>query len=347
MQIAFLMAKSRRAAALFLLVLLLPAGALDAAHPEAARGSGGAVASAAPAATEAGLEVLRAGGNAADAAVATALALAVVRPRAGNLGGGGFAVTRFGSEVKTLDFRETAPAEATHDMYLDERGEPRPGGIVDRATGRGRAGISGRAVRAPQKARSAALGESGCTGDQARAGRFHGRPPARASGPENTPISLRRFPETAAVWLPGGKPPEAGSYDAVARAGGDARSLRRERRTGDHRGTDRRGGRARGAPPRWRSSRRRSGRLSPGVARTGAIRSFRMAGGVDAIAVFGRNHPRSDLRYAGASRVVQIFPLWCRSIPPIGRGIPSRLCRPRSSRRSPDKPGERASTACP
>ena len=127
MQIAFLMAKSRRVVALLLLVLVLPAGALGAAHPGAERGSAGAVASAAPAATEAGLEVLRAGGNAADAAVATALALAVGRPRAGNLGGGGFAVTRFGSEVKTLDFRETAPAQATHDMFLNERGEPRPG----------------------------------------------------------------------------------------------------------------------------------------------------------------------------------------------------------------------------
>ena len=127
MQIAFLMAKSRRAAALLLLVLLLPAGVVTAAHPEAVRGTGGAVSSAALGATEAGLEILRAGGNAADAAVATALALAVVRPRAGNLGGGGFAVTRFGDEVKTLDFRETAPAEATRDMYLDEKGEPRPG----------------------------------------------------------------------------------------------------------------------------------------------------------------------------------------------------------------------------
>jgi len=210
MQIAFLMAKSRRAAALFLLVLLLPAGALDAAHPEAARGSGGAVASAAPAATEAGLEVLRAGGNAADAAVATALALAVVRPRAGNLGGGGFAVTRFASEVKTLDFRETAPAQATHDMYLDERGEPRPGASLIGPLAAGVPGSPaglyelhkklGRLPWAKVVAPAISLARDGFTVDR-----------RLALGTKEYADLLGRFPETAAVWLPGGQPLEAGS----------------------------------------------------------------------------------------------------------------------------------------
>ena len=105
-------------------LVLSTATAVLAANPDAVRGSGGAVASAAPAATEAGLEILRAGGNAVDAAVATALALAVVHPQAGNLGGGGFAVIRMGGAVETLDFREAAPAAAHHDMYLDENGDP-------------------------------------------------------------------------------------------------------------------------------------------------------------------------------------------------------------------------------
>lgn len=71
-------------------------------------------------ATQVGHDVLAAGGNAVDAAVATAFALAVTRPNAGNLGGGGFAVVRTGKgKVSAIDFRETAPAAATADMYKD------------------------------------------------------------------------------------------------------------------------------------------------------------------------------------------------------------------------------------
>jgi gamma-glutamyltranspeptidase/glutathione hydrolase len=77
-------------------------------------------------ATSVGRDVLAAGGNAADAAVATAFALAVAYPTAGNIGGGGFAVTRMKGQVRALDFRETAPAAATRDMYLDKDGKPKP-----------------------------------------------------------------------------------------------------------------------------------------------------------------------------------------------------------------------------
>ncbi|HEY4179926.1 MAG TPA: gamma-glutamyltransferase [Kofleriaceae bacterium] len=75
-------------------------------------------------ATKVGKQVLASGGNAVDAAVATAFALAVAHPTAGNLAGGGFAVVRLAAGKATaLDFRETAPASATKDMYLDEKGE--------------------------------------------------------------------------------------------------------------------------------------------------------------------------------------------------------------------------------
>ncbi len=82
------------------------------------------VAAAHPLASAAGLAILKKGGNAIDAAIAVQFALAVVYPRAGNLGGGGFLVYRSGDgkEVSTLDFREKAPLAASRDMYLDEKG---------------------------------------------------------------------------------------------------------------------------------------------------------------------------------------------------------------------------------
>jgi gamma-glutamyltranspeptidase/glutathione hydrolase len=88
--------------------------------------SHGAVVSAHPLASNAGVTMLRQGGNAFDAAIATQLALAVVYPGAGNIGGGGFMVahTADGKEL-ALDFREKAPAAATRDMYLDDKGNPR------------------------------------------------------------------------------------------------------------------------------------------------------------------------------------------------------------------------------
>jgi gamma-glutamyltranspeptidase/glutathione hydrolase len=95
-------------------------------HPIVVRGTKGMVVSDDALATEVGREVLASGGNAADAAVALAFALAVTYPTAGNVGGGGFAVTRVRGEVRALDFRETAPAAATRDMYLSADGEPKP-----------------------------------------------------------------------------------------------------------------------------------------------------------------------------------------------------------------------------
>lgn len=84
----------------------------------------GVVVCAHPLASEAGAKVMAMGGNAYDAAVATQLALAVVYPQAGNIGGGGFLVgVKNTGEKFTIDFRETAPAKATKDMYLDRNGK--------------------------------------------------------------------------------------------------------------------------------------------------------------------------------------------------------------------------------
>ena len=77
-----------------------------------------------PNAAEVGAAVLKAGGNAVDAAVAVALALAVTYPVAGNLGGGGFLLARFADgRTSFIDFRERAPSKASRDMYLDAHGK--------------------------------------------------------------------------------------------------------------------------------------------------------------------------------------------------------------------------------
>ena len=171
--------------------------------------SAGAVASAAPAATAAGMEVLASGGNATDAAVATALALAVVHPVAGNLGGGGFAVVRMGETVAALDFRETAPSAAWREMYLDASGAPRPEASL----------VGGLAVGVP-----------GSPGGYFELHRRFGRLPWEqvvapairlaegftvtsrlASDLESEKALLARFAASARVWLPGGTPPRVGS----------------------------------------------------------------------------------------------------------------------------------------
>jgi len=203
------MSSAPRSAWLGVVVAVVFAGPLGAAGPVAPHGRGGAVASAAPAATAAGLEVLEAGGNAADAAVATAVALAVVHPIAGNLGGGGFAVVRVGAEVAALDFRETAPSAASRDMFLDARGRPDPerslvGPLAAGVPGSA-AGLHelhrrfGRLPWARVVAPAVRLAEGGFVVTERLAAELAGEAGL-----------LARFPETAAVWLPGGSPPAAG-----------------------------------------------------------------------------------------------------------------------------------------
>lgn len=85
----------------------------------------GAVVTAHPLASQVGVEILKKGGNAIDAAIAVKFALAVVYPNAGNLGGGGFMVYRSkDGAIASLDFREKAPENASRDMYLDKDGNP-------------------------------------------------------------------------------------------------------------------------------------------------------------------------------------------------------------------------------
>ncbi|HVF38653.1 MAG TPA: gamma-glutamyltransferase, partial [Gemmatimonadaceae bacterium] len=92
------------------------------------------VASSSKIASEAGLEILKAGGNAVDAAVAVGFALAVAYPEAGNIGGGGFMVIRMADgRTAALDYREMAPRAATRDMYLDSTRRLTQAGVIGRA----------------------------------------------------------------------------------------------------------------------------------------------------------------------------------------------------------------------
>jgi gamma-glutamyltranspeptidase / glutathione hydrolase len=95
-------------------------------HPVLARH--GMVASQDARATRVGVEILKAGGNAVDAAVAVGFALAVTLPRAGNIGGGGFMLVHLAgrNETVAIDYRETAPAATTRDVFLDQAGEADP-----------------------------------------------------------------------------------------------------------------------------------------------------------------------------------------------------------------------------
>ena len=109
-----------------ILLLLVILSYTLASFPSAI-GKNGAVSSSSSHATQVGIDVLKNGGNAIDAAVAVGFALSVTFPNAGNLGGGGFMVIRTADgEVTTIDFREVAPQSAHRDMYLDDSGEVIP-----------------------------------------------------------------------------------------------------------------------------------------------------------------------------------------------------------------------------
>ncbi|MGI9553571.1 MAG: gamma-glutamyltransferase, partial [Thermodesulfobacteriota bacterium] len=99
-------------------------GLLADESPKAVKSENGMVVSAERFATMAGVEVLREGGNAVDAAVTVGFTLAVTFPRAGNIGGGGFMLVHLkeGTRTVAIDYREKAPNAATRDMFLDKDG---------------------------------------------------------------------------------------------------------------------------------------------------------------------------------------------------------------------------------
>ncbi|MEJ2634772.1 MAG: gamma-glutamyltransferase [Calditrichia bacterium] len=161
-------------------------------------------------ASQVGVEIMKAGGNAADAATAVAMALAVVYPQAGNLGGGGFLLYRQDSgKIYALDFRETAPALSGRNMYLDSLGNLQSdkslvGGLAVGVPGtvkgfyqfhRKFGALPWSAVLEP----AIHLAEDGFIVNEFLAERLE------AAAPE-----FKKFPPSAAVFLPGGTPLKAG-----------------------------------------------------------------------------------------------------------------------------------------
>ncbi len=178
----------------------------QAAAPAPVAAENGMVVSAHHLATRAGIDVLKQGGNAVDAAVAVAYALAVTFPEAGNIGGGGFMTIRMADgRVSFIDFRETAPGKATATMYQDKNGEVIPGlstrghlaaGIPGTVAGLELARTKfGTRARAPLMAAAIALAARGFVLDQADADML-------AEGAAD----FAKDPASAAIFLNRGKP---------------------------------------------------------------------------------------------------------------------------------------------
>jgi gamma-glutamyltranspeptidase / glutathione hydrolase len=118
----------------FIWAMVLPGVATSAgwaAFPRPVIGPKALVATAHPLATQAGLEVLRQGGNGIDAAVAATLAISVVEPFSAGIGGGGFLLVQTKKGTAALDFRERAPQQASRNMYLDSQGKVRPNASLE------------------------------------------------------------------------------------------------------------------------------------------------------------------------------------------------------------------------
>ncbi|MDZ8261078.1 gamma-glutamyltransferase [Nostoc sp. ChiQUE01b] len=130
----FTVAKPKRVTSvIFSFTILLYSQVASAALTLPLRSKKGMVVSAHPLASEAGISMLRKGGNAVDAAVATTFALSVVEPFSAGIGGGGFLLmhSEKTGDMKALDFRERAPLKATRNMYLEAEGKVRPNASIN------------------------------------------------------------------------------------------------------------------------------------------------------------------------------------------------------------------------
>jgi len=218
-----------------LLAILLSTGA-QAASQAPVMAEHGMVVTAHHLATRVGVDVLRSGGNAVDAAVAVGYALAVVYPAAGNLGGGGFMTIQFADGRRTfLDFRETAPLAARADMYLDPAGNVLrgastqghlavavPGTVAGLEAARSRYGTMKRSELMAPAIRQA---EAGFLLDQGDAEMF-------ATATE----AFRKDPASAAIFLNRGEPYASGDRIVQKDLAATLRAISRSGEDGFYRG---------------------------------------------------------------------------------------------------------------
>lgn len=179
------------------------------AKGDPARATNGMVSSASPIASRVGVDILKQGGNAVDAAIAVGFAMAVTWPEAGNIGGGGFMVARDAAgRTYALDYRETAPAASTRTMFLDAQGNVTDASLTSRlgagtpGTVRGFHDAHAKLGKLPWKALvepAIRLAQEGFVVDKGLAASF-----------ANFQADLRRDPEAARIFLKNGKPLKVG-----------------------------------------------------------------------------------------------------------------------------------------
>jgi gamma-glutamyltranspeptidase / glutathione hydrolase len=218
-------ARMARTRSLVVALAVVAAGALVAppatarpARPAPTRaplavGTGGAVASVDPDATRIGTEVLRQGGNAADAAVATAAALGVTEPYSSGIGGGGYLVYRDArtGRVTTIDGRETAPASFTPTVFTDAAGKPLDfATVVSSGLSVGTPGTPALWDKAARRLGTWSLSRLLAPAEQLAKDGFVVDATFAAQTAANAE-RFRKFPATAAIFLPGGAPPAVGS----------------------------------------------------------------------------------------------------------------------------------------
>ncbi len=194
-----------------LVVLTLTACTGVGTRPEAERPPADAIASAHPLATAAGMEILAAGGNAFDAAVAVTAALAVVEPYSSGIGGGGFWLLHRASDgyQTMLDGRETAPAAAHRDMYLDEQGNVIPGASMDGPLSAGIPGVPAAMAHMAEKYGKLPLRDSLAPAIRLAREGFEVDEYYRRLARFRLAV-LQRWPEGARLFLDQGRLPEAG-----------------------------------------------------------------------------------------------------------------------------------------